>query len=1147
MITDLNIEKDMLVIKSLQTQGRGFFNSIRNIHAGSNIQKSADNKKSRSKSPVKVDGKKEEQEKKVERTKDYKGSNKISETKENVLDDEPIKRTRKIMDRRKSVPAVSKILEDKKLVWSSEDENDKCNPLRHPRLSNINHSDRKSTRTSETSSMEDRYSCNSQTSKDLRYKRRSTRINDDNYESHFRSEQNHNRRYGSPERNIRNRALDNNSGQYKYDRRRSPPSDRYMRNKSRDRRSNYDKDSRFYDNHPRNSRSENHAMKHKLPHHFHLEEPSHKKLRIDSYGQYLSGDRDRGVNYKEHVDPSTALISPDDPYRSCQSPDHFIPESNDYYKIKEIMHTAATPLEDPRISSKNYILKTENNKAVLKTTSSQDIDIRMVDKSLWNLPKVIVPDALLVKPSVHNMSEELVDEFYMNIENLDLDMSLESGEIGSTDHEKEYENIIVKERHKSKQPDDQILHSYLDKPKNVINKYKIPKQKVRKNEENEEKLSQSEGKKEIKKVDELQDMILVNTKNLHSDDKICSQEITTAKPITDQSNSIDTENQVSSLGTVERDLLLSDDENMDLPKQKTSDEYKTDSSEKNTKQNLVANVSSGELKDKIGNLKQDKDMNKSTKRDKFREKTSKKKTVKDETYQESKNEVSNSKQENEVDMLPQSNKDKSCDNNTKKSTKDPVSNEESKVKVSNNKQEADECIKSKIDKFNENNSNKNTLGPVPCEEANNKVSNVKQEKETDKCIKLKKDKLSDIKTHNNTEVNISHEESKVKVGNLKEGKNVEKTPKTTEDNSSNTLSPKTIADRVSCQEIKDKIINQEKEVDDTVKSKQEKCNEKNTKKITIDTVSCDVLKAEVGNLNQEKERKRSTKTKKDSDTTTKEPRSKKSKKKLEAKSAEQNNDTVTKRSKSRNEKEDKTEEIKTKFSDLFGESNSLIMPEDLGITATTTAVVKHTNAFESIFDDTQSAVDMQLEQKEDKEKALENVQNVEMGHKQNIMDINSLKMDFNDDVNSIDVKKDDNEPEDKRNHDKELNIDNDNLYENLNPEVSMDGSNVVIISTGVQPDCVEDTVVNSNHITEDNKQLPPKGYSVPVLKALATSTPLKLSIEASIHNSDHTAKNATSQDSNIDSSNSSRTVEIANDQDLPDVRIFVKRRRKVKK
>ncbi|CAG4936996.1 unnamed protein product [Colias eurytheme] len=1187
IITDLNIEKDMLVIKGLQTQGRGFFNSIRNTHTGSNKsnKNAVDSQKTRSNSPVNKDAKNDEQETKVDRTKDVRNVIKISETKENILDDKSIKRSRKVMDRRKSMPAENKVLEDSKPVWSSEDENEQCNPLRHPRLSHIDQSDRRSNRTSETSSMDNRYSYNSQTSKDPRHRRKNARMNDNKYKSNFRSEPNYHRRNGSPERSARNRGLDNYSTQHNYDRQRSPPSDRYRRNKSRDRRSNYDKDSRFYDN-PMNDRSEKHATKHKLPHQFHSEEPSHKKIRVDSYGEYLGGDRDRGAIYKEYIDPSTALISPDDPYRTCQSPDHFMSETNDYNKVKEIKHTAATPLEDPRISSKKYILKTENSKAVLKTTSSQDIDIRMVDKSLWKLPKVIVPDALVDKPSYyHNMSEEIVDEFYMNIENLELDMSLESGEIGRIEHETDYRNDSVKERLKTKQPDDQT--SYLEKPMEPVNKYNISKMQnqasteVRKNEEYGEPMLETEGNKKLNKFnEELQDTI--KTENRQLDEKICVKEMTTSKTFLDQeSNAIDMENQASSLGTVERDLLLSDDDNMDLPRQKTSDEHKTDGNQNNTKQDTVGNESCGEFKDKKGNIEEVKEDNKSTKRkDKCREKSTKKKSVKPVSCDETKNKVGNIK--HEKDASAKKKKEKSTDNNTKTTKIVPVSSEESKVKDSNIKQEkvTDECINIKIDKLSENKSKRNTTDPLQCEETKCTVGNVKQEKGLGKSTKTIKDKCSsDIKSHKYTGETVSSEESN--VSNLKQEKEVEKSIKTTKDTCIDVISQGTTTDHVSCREIKDNTVNQGMEVDDTVKNDQEQSREKKSKKITVDTIPCEISKVGVAtlyqeqevdnavktkqekcsekkakkitvdtvpyqvsqdgfaNLNQEKEIAKTTKTKKVSDATAKEPKSKRNKKKLETKTAEQTKDTVTKRSKSKNEKDVKTDEIKTKFSDLFGESNSLIMPEDLGITPAATAAVKQ-SAFESIFDDTQSAVDMKLVQTEDQEKVQENVQNVETGHEQNKIDINTLKMDFIDDVTLTNAKKEQ-KPEDKQ-----INgIDTNNLYVNLNPDVSMDGSNVVIISTGVQPQ-IEDRISPSNHETEVNTQEPTKNYCFPVLKALATSTPLKVSVEASVHNDDHTAKNMTSQDSNIDSSNNSKTAE-ANDQDVPDVRIFVKRRRKVKK
>lgn len=114
----------------------------------------------------------------------------------------------------------------------------------------------------------------------------------------------------------------------------------------------------------------------------------------------------------------------------------------------EIMATASTPLEDPRITSKRYVIRKENGKEILSTAVGRNIDIIPIKKAVWDVKPVDLPVALVRRPS--QCSDQLVKDIYMDIENpvTNLDASMESGEVlGSDDEFHEIRSKLKKSQH----------------------------------------------------------------------------------------------------------------------------------------------------------------------------------------------------------------------------------------------------------------------------------------------------------------------------------------------------------------------------------------------------------------------------------------------------------------------------------------------------------------------------------------------------------------------------------------------------------------------------------------------------------------------------------------------------------------------------
>lgn len=147
------------------------------------------------------------------------------------------------------------------------------------------------------------------------------------------------------------------------------------------------------------------------------------------------------------------------------------------------MATAATPLEDPRVTSKKYVILKENGVEKLSTVMGRTINIKQVNKAAWDVEPVEIPVGLVRPPS--QCSDTLINEIYMDIDNpvTKLDQSLESGEVRATDDEvdvnhskpKEIQHV-TQEFNISKPEDPSKQATNLEKVSEPnLAKYRIPK------------------------------------------------------------------------------------------------------------------------------------------------------------------------------------------------------------------------------------------------------------------------------------------------------------------------------------------------------------------------------------------------------------------------------------------------------------------------------------------------------------------------------------------------------------------------------------------------------------------------------------------------------------------------------------------------
>lgn len=302
-----------------------------------------------------------------------------------------------------------------------------------------------------------------------------------------------------------------------------------------------------------------------------------------------------------------------------------------------------------------------------------------------------------------------------------------------------------------------------------------------------------------------------------------------------------------------------------------------------------------------------------------------------------------------------------------------------------------------------------------------------------------------------------------------------------------------------------------------------------------------------------KKKKTKRKTKKDKGTTSK-----------EIESAE-----LDKKKRPKKEKETKIKDLKPKFSDLFGDSSTvdLITPDDLGIPVPEQQF-QSSRTYIPIFEDAQDAIDVNVDKIEEIESVLPKVDTTEVDVSSNI---NKEQLNFViDSVNKVNSES--TQGMMITNNEAEFvpteiikTVDN-----NVNIEPLCKTSDIVktiIISTGVQPLTVHESDVNSNleqiniNLLDRIDNPEPQDVILSKLRevqALATSTPHK-NLLINNTNTDITIaeSNCNTSDSRIVKNDASSTIDQSSasigldsqtdDTDVPDVRIFVRRRRKVMK
>ncbi|XP_059048393.1 titin homolog [Achroia grisella] len=490
IITNLNKEKDMLVLNS--RMNKNLLNIQRNNNKinknteydtkKKNITNVPDGLKSNNPSAIRSDQSKTSTEDTVtnvnrDTTIEVANvSNKIeqvkltiesaSDVKENIkqmhTDKDTHQTQRKpcsISNRRKSMPAnreYSKFVSDEECEdnYSREEVNKHKKdllPLRHDtrRKSRDRSYNSKQSKLSDNSSTDDKHFSRHESSKDTHSRTRtSKKSDDDRYRRKDNYELRHRRHY-SPERPHRKSTRDYPEDRYqRYGRTRvleSPPRDRFEHFDRRiDLRSKYDKD--YNDYHPekfRNQPSERQSGKHKIVND--CDEVTTKRMKTDSFSKY--NDEIEPINPRNprgkgpDINTGYPITEGLEANESCQSPDYISVDATSVPPVTEIKCTAATKLDDPRVTNKRYVMKSENGKTVLSTVIGRNVNLEIIDKSVWNIEKVDMPEALLQHPSQY--VEEYVKEIYEDIENPVSNQSLESGEIPSSETQEGISSEVV--------------------------------------------------------------------------------------------------------------------------------------------------------------------------------------------------------------------------------------------------------------------------------------------------------------------------------------------------------------------------------------------------------------------------------------------------------------------------------------------------------------------------------------------------------------------------------------------------------------------------------------------------------------------------------------------------------------------------------
>ncbi|KAL4708394.1 hypothetical protein ACJJTC_019630, partial [Scirpophaga incertulas] len=429
MITDLNIEKDAMVLNVLQNRQPIRFRPI--IKPQNIGQKEDTNNKDCKKKEPPGDQIERREQKCVPSTEAVarndiigpkqssktieKYSNKETDFKENICNlvnskndiDKSASKLLSIKHRRKSMPAIR--CEAK---YDSDEEYDN-NYHSHQMRSTV-HCNR------------DRDSIKSQS--DLLHKRFNNRrppSTEDKYSNYDNTEPCRKTNYQEYERN-RYRDSD---GASRFTRQYSPDRQRYSRNNFHEYRQEYyrrkvlespppdkyryhlrTRESRRYrDDYLKSERSkeksqDKYTVKHKLPYDY--DESSSKRRRNDSV-HYPLGEK---CKESDKVVVQTAI--PTDiqfPSTSCQSPDYV--DISTPQPIKEIKHTSTTKLDDPRLNNKCYVF--DKNNDILSTVVDRNCDLKVLTRKDWNIESVEIPKALQRRPSqCYDDDENILDFEY---------------------------------------------------------------------------------------------------------------------------------------------------------------------------------------------------------------------------------------------------------------------------------------------------------------------------------------------------------------------------------------------------------------------------------------------------------------------------------------------------------------------------------------------------------------------------------------------------------------------------------------------------------------------------------------------------------------------------------------------------------------
>ncbi|KAG6456435.1 uncharacterized protein LOC115447507 isoform X2 [Manduca sexta] len=199
--------------------------------------------------------------------------------------------------------------------------------------------------------------------------------------------------------------------------------DRFHHNSYKEYRTYHDKNN--YNDTDRHMHSpERYVAKHKIPYEY--EEPYAKKPKPSYYVREKEDVMWNGKEIVEHQELTETFERLEEQYTSCKSPDHIYNEKPSEPKV--IMDTAETPLDDPRLATSKYILSNDNGLERLSTIVGRNVDLKPVDKIKWNLPTVTMPCALTQPP----MDEQLIKDLYTDIDEAQIMSQINSEEV-STD------------------------------------------------------------------------------------------------------------------------------------------------------------------------------------------------------------------------------------------------------------------------------------------------------------------------------------------------------------------------------------------------------------------------------------------------------------------------------------------------------------------------------------------------------------------------------------------------------------------------------------------------------------------------------------------------------------------------------------------